>query len=375
MQHIKLTIQGEFWDTQIYSKKLYIFGDSGDMYVINWNCLIEEYFEKYRLLQTVSHVSFLESDLFYTRSSQTIFKEPNVKNIIQNRFKELANLQVEIKLVGKHVNHKQNPLPFPHTDSEIYYSKIYVALNSGVYTAPCTSGKNTKLWDAPVLNISASNSYTAVALAAGNEGLYEMNAHREKEIPKANQVSNQHCSSCEWSDFNISGSSHVSSSFFAAFRKIKDEKNKNKVIRQFDKIISMDEIFNNDGYSWGSHDKLYMYKNNNIQSITLKDGDNKKPSFNTVGTIPVDHWVDEVISASTAPFGTIIECDNAIIVLQSNGETITIEGEPVNWRVFANSKYYKNQLHIVYEDRLEIHSFYHDYFIDQTTKISGIEMA
>jgi hypothetical protein len=32
----------------------------------------------------------------------------------------------------------------------------------------------------------------------------------------------------------------------------------------------------------------------------------------------------------------------------------------------------KNQLHVIYEDRLEILSFNHDYFVDQEAKLSGI---
>lgn len=33
---------------------------------------------------------------------------------------------------------------------------------------------------------------------------------------------------------------------------------------------------------------------------------------------------------------------------------------------------FKNQLHVIYEDRLEILSFNHDYFVDQEAKLSGI---
>lgn len=33
---------------------------------------------------------------------------------------------------------------------------------------------------------------------------------------------------------------------------------------------------------------------------------------------------------------------------------------------------FKNQLHVIYEDRLEILSFNNDYFVDQEAKLSGI---
>jgi len=52
----------------------------------------------------------------------------------------------------------------------------------------------------------------------------------------------------------------------------------------------------------------------------------------------------------------------------------TFAGEPVNWRIFPRSKHYENQLHIIYNDRLEIISFNHDYFVNQNEKWAGIEV-
>jgi hypothetical protein len=84
-------------------------------------------------------------------------------------------------------------------------------------------------------------------------------------------------------------------------------------------------------------------------------------------------WKGEVISGRVAHFGVIIEFEDKIVVLPSKGDPITFEGEPVNWRVFPTSKHYGNQLHIVYEDRIEIISFNHDYFVDQRSKLAGLE--
>jgi hypothetical protein len=53
---------------------------------------------------------------------------------------------------------------------------------------------------------------------------------------------------------------------------------------------------------------------------------------------------------------------------------MVIPGEPVNWRVFPRSKHYANHLHVVYDDRLEVWSFNHDYFLDQKKKRLGITL-
>ena len=43
-------------------------------------------------------------------------------------------------------------------------------------------------------------------------------------------------------------------------------------------------------------------------------------------------------------FGYVIETDNNLIVVDSSQETTIIPGEPVNWRLFPNTKYYTNHM-------------------------------
>ncbi len=58
------------------------------------------------------------------------------------------------------------------------------------------------------------------------------------------------------------------------------------------------------------------------------------------------------------------------------GENDFLAGEPTNWRVFPRSEDYVNQLHVVYEDHLDIFAFTHDYFVsDQASKMAGFSMG
>ena len=93
-----------------------------------------------------------------------------------------------------------------------------------------------------------------------------------------------------------------------------------------------------------------------------------------MGTIDLSLSDGDVVSANVAPFGTVIECDNSLVIALSNGESMTIEGEPVRWRVFPRSTNFTNQLHIIYDDRIEILSFVHDYFVNQKEKLAGIRV-
>ena len=60
-----------------------------------------------------------------------------------------------------------------------------------------------------------------------------------------------------------------------------------------------------------------------------------------------------------------------MLILKSNGEIVTLPTEPVRYRVFNRSVNYENQLHVIYEDRLEIYSFNDDYLLDQDSKQFG----
>jgi hypothetical protein len=382
MQAVKIVIPGEYWDSQLYSGHLYLFGDSGELTVIDWIKVINNILSNDANLTMAAHTAFLESNLFYEKGAQCMLQDPSINKIVLNQFESLAkmNLQLDLRDIdSSYILEKDNPLPFPHVDSEIYYQKLYVSLKEGVFYSEC-SGKTikdnlTKVWDIPTFDITASKSYTTMAFAAGSEGLFQQKIESDNRNQRQQQptlISKDHCTTCKWSDFNIYATSHIHESFFASFKKIQDKDNKKKYIRTFEKIISATEIFRDGGFSWGIQDKLYIYRNQGIDAIKYSSKRDGVPSFKPIGRIDLDKCNGEVVSAEVTPFGTVIECESAIVIIQSNNEIFTIPGEPVNWRVFSKSHNYTNQLHVIYEDRLEIFSFYNDYFVEQDNKISGI---
>lgn len=384
MQFIKLTIPGGYWDSQLYSGYLYLFGDLGNLVVIDWDALINNTFSEYSDLRMASHTAFIESNLFYEKGVQLLLHDQSIKETLLARFKSLSEMNIEIdlkKVDARLFNQQDNPLPFPHVDSEVYYKRLYVSLKAGAFYLDCSGrnikDKSEKIWDTPTFDITASKSYTTIAFAAGSEGLFQQRVgtgDNKSEQKKPTLVSEKHCTSCKWADFNIYATSHTSSAFFASFRKRQSKEDKRKYFRQFDKVISADEIFEGGGFSWGVQDKLYIYRNNGVDAIKYSSNKDGSPVFTSIGRLPLDSWKGDVVSAEVAPFGTVIECENAIVVVQSNDEVVTISGEPVNWRVFSKSSNYTNQLHIIYEDRLEVYSFYNDYFVDQNKKVSGISV-
>lgn len=376
MQPLRILISGEYWDTQIYKGRLYLFGKNGDIRVVNWDKLIGEWRVE-EPLRLAMQCAFSQSDYLYGTQWSLFFSDSEVRKLIQSKFERLAtfDLQVSSKtLEACTVGRQDNQFPFPHADSTIYAETMYVASRNGVIGAKCNkknkfpiSTRLQKTWDCPVNAIAAS--YNTLALAAGDEGLFEQTLngflwHEGQLGSKPRQLTERNCTDCNWTFHSIYGSSHTAGGILANFTK--DDN-----IRTFDRVISEERIFHAQGYSWGIQEKLCQVNLGAIRIVRYEPWAEEKLS--DLGTIELDSWKGKVISGRVAYFGTIVECENALVVVPSGeGKVITIKGEPVNWRVFPRARHYENQLHVIYEDRLEVLSFNHDYFVDQRSKISGL---
>jgi hypothetical protein len=138
---------------------------------------------------------------------------------------------------------------------------------------------------------------------------------------------------------------------------------------------------------WGSREKIYCAQGDEVfvadfspaeEKKNKKDGTparNAKESFEKRGSYRLDAKDSEVVATGTAPFGTIVELSDRLVVYRSDGGKNEFDGELVHWRVFPRSDHYSNQLHLIYEDRLEVVSFVHDYFVDQEQKLSGFSRS
>lgn len=395
MQPIKMTIYGKFWDSQIYSGHLYLFGMNGEIKTLSWNKL----FDVFRVdcsLQIALEAAFKKSSLLYSEDNQILMSDIEIKSVIRNKFDRLMSSSLiasDSQIAQCVVGTQDNIFSFPHTDTEIYNKKIYVASRNGVSSASCLSKTkypiSTKLekhWDAPSLRVAAS--YGNIAIAAGSEGLYEKEVIGLGSWEKAKdpqQISNIHCSDCDWNYYSIFGSSHVSSGFLA-YQEQPKNKYKDSNIYSFNSyddedidstkfsanIVRAESIFGQGKYSWGSKDKICQVSEEGINVYRFNPWEDEK--YIHMGLIRFNEWKGGFVSAKLSSFGTIIELDNALVVLRSDNEITTIAGEPVNWRVFPRSKFYENQLHVIFDDRLEIYSFNHDYFVNQNDKMSGYKM-
>lgn len=409
MQFIKLTIEGEYWDSFLYSAFLHLIEADSSFFALPWQDIIN-WFNVDPNLDFAMQCAFVHGDWLYGPKYRRLFSDQEFRDLLRSKFDRLATQELFLDLStirGYRRNRTNIRHPFPFTDMSFYRQHFYTSSLEGIHYNRLVSGSqipkhipSLRLWDCPSTTIVAS--HFNLATATGPDGLYKVSLydddgeHRNSDV--FDQLSSEDTIHCNWLDYGIYGSSHQERSCFADFepepsrdsaRSSNKKQNamfesvlpdvaegkpstdtKNKLIYKGNTYV--EGISHDRGYSWGSHDKLYLTSNNKIKVVKVQT---RGPKRNLQFFQPTDRDLrlpfGSVVSGAVAPFGTIIECDNGITLLRSDGETIDFPGEPVRYRVFNQSSYYQNQLHILYEDRLEIYSFYSDYFVDQHQKTFG----
>jgi len=400
MQPVKLTIEGVYWDSQIYSGEMLLFDADGAVHRIDWRGVVDSIADKNSSVQTAIRVAFSDSDLFYNQKVRKILCDPQIEGPIKAQLFQLAGLSLQAARRDWDENWKieDTPFDFLPTDTDVYYNHIFAAGNSGLFSAPRSGvgtgrpfGKKTqKHHDAKILQVKASDHFTAVAAAAGDDGLFEFAFKRSESnvLDNERRLAGRPCSSCDWAFQSVMGWT-VQNAFLASFRQEKDPSSK-RFARVFDRIVDTQEIFQDSlfeqeeskGFVWGCREKMYRITSSGLEVTNYAHMPAKKSKakaggwhdtaqFAQHGRVSLDFDPASVIATGTAPFGTVLEFDDRLVVIRSDGQFEVMMGEPVHWRVFPRSEHYSNQLHIIYDDRIEIVSFVHDYFVDQTSKLAG----
>ena len=401
MRSVKLTIAGNYWDSQIYAGELLLFDTAGAVHRIEWRDVIDEIAESNIAVQTAIRVAFSDSDLFYNPKVRKILRDPHIEGPIKLQLNSLADLSMAVTEQDwrDHWRTEDTPFDFLPTDTDVYYNHIFAGGDEGLFSAPRSglgagrsfANRTTKHHDSRIFQVRASDRFTAVAAAAGDDGLFEFAFRRSDDdvLNEQRQLAKRSCSACDWAFQSVMGWT-ARSAFLASFRQEKDPTTR-RPTRTFDRIVEIAEMFDEPqqsgargGFTWGSREKIYRISERGVEVANYlpdppreKKGKGAAPTvpklFAKRGSLELNFDATTAIATGTAPFGTVLEFDDRLVVLRSDGAVEEILGEAVHWRVFPRSEHYSNQLHVIYDDRLEIISFVHDYFVDQNVKLSGFK--
>lgn len=402
MQPVKISIQGDYLDCQIYRGRLYLWTFDGKIKVYKWYDLINSLPNSKRDALPLKFC-FLDGNYLYKSDLVELFHDRDFKKILIDKFSVLSkqNYELSEKQVNKFLYGEQDtPNNTLLTDTEIFGSVLYYITEQGLFSTTAhrdnhkypVSTKPTKLWDCNLLSIKA-NKYPQLALSGGNDGLFEFDMSSEfrkwRNLKDPVQISKKHSSFANYTFWSIYNSSLSENSYMALFdlKKVdysglEDVFNfgESKFQREFKGEITEKKIFKTRGernnLSWGIDDKIYRATENGFEIVKFKNNPNKdkgEEQFTQLQNINLQAWKGKVIGGGTSYYGTIVECENALVVLLSNGQTKTIDGPITRWRVYPRSMNYQNHLHVIKDDRIEIYSFNQDYFLDQNEKLIGLE--
>lgn len=397
----KIIIKGEFWDSYIYSNNLILVKYDGTLESYVWDDIIFSKVSRDDHDILAYQCAYLQSDYLYGISERDLFNDPDIKKIVEEKFSRLRNLCFELKDIQKFSNSsKKIELRELTIDLGIYNNILYYCDSMGVFNRRLRhynneqyiSSRENKLWDglAQCLKIGYGGR---IALSASSDGLFEINSKynpyslEEDDVFKRSdiiEVSKEHSSYCSWSFSSLFSGSYSNASFLIGLKYEKNEEPyfydvDSRFILKYFETYSEADIFKNssaDAIVISGNEKIYRITSRKIETVlftqsNLGTEDNVFKPFGEKDFI----ITEKIIDAEVVEFGVIVETQTKLYILLSNGEIVIINekgnNEIVRWRVFPRSKCYANQLHIIYNDRLEILSFNEDYFVNQDKKVFG----
>lgn len=392
MKPKKLVIEGEYLDSQIYRGRLYLWTFDGRLVVYDWNSIVNYlYGEDNEYARYV----FKEGAALYNSSLHPLFKDNDFKKLLERKIGQLKDSFVPLKKIrGFIIGEMDVPTKELPIDTEIYGNNLYFSTEHGLYKTTAhkngkypVSSRPKKLWDAIIQSIKAGR-FPQFALAAGNDGLYELNDSDsiEEKIKsvEANifEISKKHSTFANYSNTSIYSSSSCEESFMALFGWEKNEEYDRHVfpssrekagIRSLSRIEFEEDIFEKDKntlMSWACDGKIFKITNKGFDCVSFnsfeKDEIYKKRKRHDF------EFSGRTLSCGSAYFGNIVEFEKQLNVYRSDGAVDAIDEPVVRWRVFPRSHNYENHLHVILEDRIEILSFNHDYFVKQDDDKLGV---
>lgn len=393
MRSVKIRIPGSFWDSQLYSNEIILFTDSGTIVRADWRAAIDSVAEQYKNVRTALRVAFMDGDLFYNDKVRKILLDPALAKPIRQQLDQLADGVWEVDLIrDSGVSKNDSPFDFVPTDTDIYYNTIIASGDEGLFTCSRMHlGKKkpksyaAKHHDARFLQVRASDRNTAIAAAAGTDGLMEFGFEKrreEAELGQEKHLAKRPCSACEWAFQSVIGWSDEAA-FIASFKEERRAGGSEK-IRIPDRVIDFSEFFGADSgldksFAWGAREKFYKIDGDEVTVVERRDESRgRKDLHESSGEFKVIDKTRksgfdgaDVIATGTAPFGSVVEYSDRLVVIRSDGDLDIFSGELIHWRIFPRSSHFSNQLHLIYDHHMEIVSFVHDYFVDQSDKRFG----
>lgn len=385
MHTLEIRLEGEFYDSYIYSGHLYLWTLDQRIISLDWDALVQS-LEAQQADGLPLECAFRRSSLLYQSDIAHILRDSEIQPVVLEKFNRLGQQPFEVPAASwsAFITHENdNPVPFPHADIAVYLKQLFVCSAHGVWkgdlrtakSRPMTNRALEVLSDAPCFDIAFWNRI--VAMASGSNGAFQMNVGDERgwlgisDEPEV--LTTEHTQAVEW----MYGSVFCSSDLGGVLLDYTPFREDDQGSRQLRGTFAAGQLFGEavDGrYTWGAKEKLCAASQTSVAVTKYSHyaGEDEE-RLTDLGEFRFERPLHSLpIKADSSYFGYVLETDDGLVILGSNGETRWIDGEPVNWRLFRTSIDYVNQLHVAWDDHLSILSFNDDYLVSQPDKRIGL---
>jgi len=382
MRALKVRIEGDYWDSIIYNDKLMLVTGEGTMEVYPWDKLVGLLISRHPDLELQLHHLLRRGRAWYALGIQDLMGHPASRSTLLAMADAAAgaDLLISRKQLVAHRKAVVDVALFPTTDLECYGSKLFVGSTDGLQVAALNSIKELELssdatvFDGPCLRLAAS--YKRLAIALGQEGLSETTAVGYPRDPDLSpfsysmrQISKQWADSCGWAGSDLVATHRGAGGYVGAFER-PERRDSEERFHQPDLVatVTSDRIFSATGGSLiASGGTVALIEGSSISSRSWNPFRQTEggPIADRQGPLKTESFRDGlgILDAGLAVFGAVVEYDTRMVVHGTDGKRRSIDGEVVNWRIFPRSMRYVNQLHLVKERWLDVHAFFHDYFV------------
>ncbi|MEA0553573.1 hypothetical protein U1P98_06550 [Lysinibacillus irui] len=346
MKSISLRFEGEYWDYLIKYNLLYLWTFNGELEIYNWEDILIYLSENkeikiYSIFQGRKNEKLLIMDL-----------------LINEKLVDDINITLSKSELNKYLIKKYNTPTGELTISlDSYGEKLLLNTDEGLFLSELDDIENSqKIFDMSFYNLNIG-SYGKVALSAGDDGVFGLQLLKKNEYftfleSEVKNITRKHSNKAEWINDNIYNTSYIEDDYIFNFSNLDSiSYNSSEIF----KYLPINERSKN--ISWINNNKIYRAINNyELEEVTLIDLGNGKLDFRS-RTISFQSWKGDLVAGAGTSFGTVVECENAMIVIFKNHEFVNIPGEVIRWKSYKSNERYGNLLGMIYDDEIVFRAF------------------
>ncbi len=394
MSFLRMTIPGDYWDVQLYRGKLYLWTMEGSVVTLDWGKLVDSIAES-AIRPLAVRMCFAQGDALYQLQRNALFKEDEFRGWLRPQFDEQAaqELDVDEWIVRRSIiDIQDNPLADLPIDTEVYNRFLYATTERGIWNAGVEQSSDSLIDPDPVkmddlVAVTVRAKSNQLALAASDEGLYRVDLSGGPSSDGLVQVSERPCDRADWSFSSIFADSLIGGGFLVSryWDEISEEwQERSENPRWGNKLLvdggtydvaEIEGTLSKPTVSWAFAERIYTANNDSVSSSRYTQGkiaESIEAASKGLGTIELAGLPGQAIAGRAAVFGTAIEFEGGLRVIQSDESQFGIPGPVTRWRVYPRAKNYDNHLHVIQEDCLVVVACYKDYFVRQGRKRFGV---